>query len=1405
MNTKRSKGIIGITLVMIMIASIFAMVAPAAVAEGPNPEAPDKTPSVYPNSTIRIYGEVGFAPDKIYTAWQDSFDPTVIPKDSITFNPAIQIWVAGAPNMDLKTHLRMWYEPSHEYNGLISEYTLQTHEYPTIEVEYTYIFVNNLDKTLPAHVGVDDSFPFPIAEITGQTGLGSVVNEVPINDEPREVTVTAVGGPIVENNKTTNGTIQIMKTVYLNTSENVQFLDHKMKFIGTDTEATMAVVDIWYAGNGADDTKKRVILNKDQLCYFDRHNRQYDAVASHPDRTWKVRFVMKMQGTHVGVFDIGKVLQQGDTFYVDGVRYDIPAIEAIDTDGDDVGDEVKYITIRTPLPKCAQTGITPVRDDSVVSSQWIDCIAINEIVPLLPPFNDVHDMVDDIDIPLWAPTKHQDLWPVGDPAGGLGMVKFPSAERYLTQQYPPAQWLTYFAAVPIPGGVGILRQGPHRTTVGDTIPCDEDLWDNYGGPYYPGDDVPEEWIMATCGTILEGPRANYSVFNVSDWIAIDPAQRIIPDVAKTDVYYVSEAKDERYSTDLLEKLNESYIGTSSLYENWTKFDVQTLPDRYTEFVVPQVLDLNVTSCEGTDGEYAQMMYGDYLITTSLIAPNARGDFPDSRVAFSYDQLEGMGGIDIYVNDAENTGNNTVRVYGDVGIDTAPAYGDDDWEAPFNPAWIRKDSITFDPSILEWDGQEYPMSAQSVNSDLKKYLRMWYDPCYPFQDGTDKRPAIVLENTYMLIDSKHKMPWHGSAGDTWFAFPIAENESTDQVGLELFENVLNDNVTPYTKNLVALSHVAAGDGDDIGAYNKTTNGTIRIEKMYDLASGETIQFLDHKLTFVGTDVNGTEATVYLQYAGNKVDDPTLGDMKILSQGETIFFDRHHNASASVSHPKRTWYVKFQMKMQDTHHAAILVGKELSRDDVFYVDAVRYEVEAIEVLDLDGNGDAEKFKYITIRTPFPKELAGNSFADIIADTDLQVRDDWPAGGPATSIWIATIPPCHTIPVNPPFNMVHSIVDDTDVQLWVPLNHFDMWPLGDPHGSVMVEYFPNAERYLTMQEPPEAWLKFFRAVPVGVEGLPCDWQLWDNYGGPFYPTEMGKTAEEQWIANDVSQRIVSGVAPLDFCWLYEELEPRYSTNLLQILNETFNESGFLIGESWTKYDIQTLPDQFTEFRLPEMPDKVINHYPCDQNPTKQYDALKGSYLVTTSFLAPNADGDLNLNQSYGETNRFAFIYDANLSANLGLYMNEDPVYAEPESVTQFNLKEGWNLISLNVLPEDRSVDAIFGHEIYWYDPVSGWQTPSEVEAGKGYFVYSAEDTTVTIATENSEEVELTWEEIEATLGDGWNLVGPGVMPITPAASDYYVYEYKDNDYSVMHPVIEDTLNPGEGYWVLKTPSTP
>jgi hypothetical protein len=90
MKTKVREGkvIVGIAMAAIMVASIFAMVAPTSMAGTNGGFSPEEEPA----SSVRIYGDVqpqGNAPEQ-YTDYLDPFDPTVIPKDSITYNPAIR-------------------------------------------------------------------------------------------------------------------------------------------------------------------------------------------------------------------------------------------------------------------------------------------------------------------------------------------------------------------------------------------------------------------------------------------------------------------------------------------------------------------------------------------------------------------------------------------------------------------------------------------------------------------------------------------------------------------------------------------------------------------------------------------------------------------------------------------------------------------------------------------------------------------------------------------------------------------------------------------------------------------------------------------------------------------------------------------------------------------------------------------------------------------------------------------------------------------------------------------------------------------------------------------------------------------------------------------------------------------
>lgn len=1583
MNTKskKSKGIIGITLAAIMIASIFAVIAPTTVANH-NPPIPPETEV---NSSIRIYGDVqpqGNAPER-YEAWTDPFDSTIIPKDSIMFNPAMLDTdfgvVVNGENAREKMFLRAWYEPCGNYWGDRKNYTR-----PTINLEYTYMLIST--NWMPTHGGAGSLIAFPTCEIDAQTGLGAWDCAPGKSVDTNLTKLSKVSGDVEPYGKTVDGTIELEKAFSLSAGDKVQFLDHKLE-VTTITADGDYVIKVWYAGNAEDDAGKGWILMGDgERKYFDRHNNEYDGPNHNPAidliRTWYVR-------RDGGNIILGMELQRSDVFYVDGVRYDVTAIEVLDTTGNDEADEFKYITLRTKLPKCVDT----VRDESVVSSQCIDCIEPAEIIPVLPPFNEKHIMVDDIDIPLWEPTDNEGEWPYGDPDGIICLCTdkpedatyFPHGERYLTMQ-------------------------------NNSDPCFQRWLD-----YFDDTDARHEDMMIDTDNDM-------SSIGIDGWIAYDVSERVIEGVNATEVFYIAEDVEQRYSTDLLEKLHETLSGSANgngaekidlfflvdgsgsisaadftlqkkglayaindssvipqdgsvsvcviqfsgiatvevalttitnptvadsvsaaimaisqmggmtnmggafdvavanfpsdpsgrqiidlstdgvptagelnpipardralaagfdevntlgvgtgidetllrnlchpppsttapgfyvyatdyndfvdeirakirkeiggeLEESWTKFDIQTLPDQYTEFVLPELPDY-YTIDEGVDWQVE--LDGDYLITTSLIAPTATGRIPGwdrnfTRVAFSYDQKEGMDGIDIYVNYNETNDVNTVRIYGHCNISTGGDRNDcwiemyEHWEEPFNPTVIRKDSITFDAAILRYS-EEYSMHAQGEDCDLKEYFRAWYVPEFKFygehHEG-DIEPAIVTETTYMLIDSQDKKPWHADANRSWFAFPIVADLSNEQIGLDTFEN---DGVASAMDNLVMLSLVDCNPDDLESPLYKTTNGTIRIEKTYIMEPGDTVQFIEHKLTFNGYDISGDNPLADVWYCGNTLasnQESLKHNVTILNR--TRFFDRHNGQHDAVRHPDRTWYARFNEPPLIDGTARITVGKELQRGDIFYVDGVRYEIPAIEVLDWDGNltNGCEKFKYITIRSPFPKYLGG----------DEEKIDEYQI----TSQYIVKIKECNSIPVLPPLNMDHEIVDDTDVVLWQPLKLLHKWPYGDiGSGRPGIEYFPCAERYLTMQYPPYAWLKYFRAVPIDTDRdmettIPSDWQLWENYEGPFYPGNV--TAEmpdgwqcckcgipmplpdkwtefdnEHWIANDVDERIIA-VDPLDFCWKSEDIEPRYSTNLLQILNETLYDDK-VVDEDWTKYDIQTLPDEYTEFKLPEIPSidpevyigaeyqywVKINELSNVVNP--------GSYLITTSFIAPNAKGDLNLEQSYSTTDRFAFTYNAR--DGTGIYVNEDPVIPISPYGEKFtmHLDEGDNYVSLPVMPEDTNPAAIFGPDVnVWsYDTTTGWEPTSAVEEGVGYYVYSPKPKTVTIYGTG---VSLDWSDIAATLETGWNLIGPGNESISMVDVTGVIvmrYDRITDTFVMIPPAMGEELKPGEGYWVLK-----
>jgi uncharacterized Zn finger protein len=1324
------------------------------------------SPEEEPASSVRIYGDVrpeGNAPT-LYNHWKEPFDPTIIPKDSITYNPAIieECREAGEPyygiiigkgssseNAREKIFARTWYEPCGEYNGPRKNDT-----HPTINMEFTYMLMNTLYLPIVG-TAPNTEFLVPTCEIDTQAGLGAWSRGAV---DKNLTSLASVSGDVSPYGKTVKGRISLEKRLALLEGDKVQFFDHTVELTNIK-ETGEFVIKVAYAGNAQDDSEKGWISlkNDGKKIYFDRHNNEYPAANHNPAaghiRTW---YVSRDGDTLI----VGKELHWGDVFFVDGVRYEVTAIEVLDINGNTEADAFKYLTLRTKLPKC----VGAVRDESVVSSQFIDCIEPAELIPMLPPFNMKHDMVDDIDIPLWTDATEERDWTRQDYAGteldtdGDGnwiaydvnervidnidpleviYIEEQEEQRYSTNLLEKLRedWVGegqkdlylvvdssqnlvddgYFDlqieglasaiyAIPQDGTVSVCViqfsdfakvEVPLTTITPDNanwvsaqirgiVPIERNT--NMSTAFYKVAKVINEtsnaptiildissdgWVtegdtMAARAAALAEGLGVINVFGIGE--SSDTINTVFLQSLVTPTGFYIFATDSGIIVDKTEEKIRQEVG-GLITESWTKFDIQSLPDQYTEFVLPALPDYYTLP----DVTWPVELDGDYLITTSWIAPQATGDLYDhkrggdqteQRVAFSYDPKDGEDGNDIYVYYDNELKMGTVKIYGNGSASTWGVTNAcnieqyENWEEPFNPTAIRKDSITFDTAILRYS-PEYSMNAQNENVDLKEYLRAWYVPEYEFfgwHEMIGLAPAIVIETTYMLIDSQDKKPWHADVG-SWFPFPIRSDPTSEQMGLDSFENPGVDSIR---KNLVRLASLSCNAPDIAHGLPKTTNGTIRIEKTYIMEAGDVVQFIDHRLEFTGYGISDTSPSVTISYCGNPEEYSEVGEPGIHLTNVETFFDRHNKGQPGnvPKHPDVTWYARYDGRLKDTSKAMITVGKELQRGDVFHVDGVRYEIPAIEVLDNNGTRDdgCEKFKYITLRTPLPKYLGGD---DYLGQQYLSCAD---------SQWLKKVHICHPLPVLPPLNMDHELVDDTDVVLWQPLKLLDKWPYGDVEtGKAGTEYFPCAERYLTMQYPPYAWLRYFRAVPIDTDGdmgtrIPSDWQLWDDYNGPFYPGDVTVAMPngwkcckcgiqmllpsrftvfdtEHWIANDVDERIIGPVEPLKFCWKQEDIEPRYSTNLLEILNETLYMDA-PADEDWTKFDIRTIPDEYTRFKLPEVPSLnpvvyVGGEYQLSFEPDIRFDMLSkaqpGCYIITTSFFAPNAKGDLNRGQSY------------------------------------------------------------------------------------------------------------------------------------------------------------------------------
>lgn len=400
-------------------------------------------------------------------------------------------------------------------------------------------------------------------------------------------------------------------------------------------------------------------------------------------------------------------------------------------------------------------------------------------------------------------------------------------------------------------------------------------------------------------------------------------QTVYRDIRELFHFYVREARNLQFEGQLLELYGETGEGEE---EFWYAQHWHTRPDEYTEFVFP---DVQVTLPETPDL---------YLLTSVFTAPQAEthwwiqnpcGLFTptvDSRVKFWYDPAIGGKkykdelGLRIYGREREGPGDITVTdPQAPYPVEVFP-YTDP--EAPFNPQLEqapRKDVLTFNPIYMDEfrNGREplswlyNDISIEEQNAREKIFFRMWYEPWYldkiiddwdePDWEDRDiyEFPAVMQEFTYMFVDTQCEIgfPSHGQPGTSHLAFPIGTRaeELPAPVDVELPRSLIpsfgyglttfdadfdgyHDIVTIHSERTLSETTGVRADFDGNGVIDQLMSagpggtGPLSGEELVvftvenlTLRRGESAMFLDHMVSLDNVPDRGI-ATLRFWYTG-----------------------------------------------------------------------------------------------------------------------------------------------------------------------------------------------------------------------------------------------------------------------------------------------------------------------------------------------------------------------------------------------------------------------------------------------------------------------------------------------------------------------------------------------------------
>ena len=1015
------------------------------------------------NATVRIYGEEDAiyptqsyteANDFIYPSPVDAFDPGVIGKDSVTFNPAYMDDAAtidgGLTWDDMKVFFRIFYEP--EYGHVVDELMDTTPPGDSqvkpvlmpdgaLVTETTYMLVENNDLT--GTCGADYNTGHSGVPITGDAGvtrftlpvrsLAATNAEDPGMDHDLLVDLlVAEDGSIV-----TGGTIEVGIEVDLSETDSVRFMDHQVTLVEACDTGTESKFDISYIGNRLDiqaQEKPVMVPHSGANVYVNRYN-DNPLLTTDADHRWFIRVIDVDSDCNSCTVVIGRRLVAGETFYVDGVRYDMPAIYVADND------EFKYITLQSPLPKCSDTSCANLDDFSHVSCQYLARLGPSDLVWVLPPFDDEHWMIDDIDLDKTYDAV-DDCWYLDTEAGNIIHNHDGEGDRE-----------------------GALE-------------------------FYYIDENTEERFDSSLAEI----HARKDGVELWNWWSIftKPCQYtelVLPDQETTsDQYKLWDGNkcNPGYDTPNADG-NEYLVTTSFIAPNSEAEEREELCKSSDE--VHDIIDRAATIANDDDFD----------------SRDAYSGMP--RMVFEFDAATDE---DLFVND---DGVPTVRVYGEAGAiyPTHSLTDGDDFiypkaVDPFDPGVIAKDSVTFNPAYID-DAYENGLSwwednivVDGENGDEKVFLRIFYEPGYN-HSADDKMSAyyslyqvempmgaLVTETTYMLLNDNQGS---GHSGDPK-AGGIAGTERTHFMLPVGSKNPADANPGMDRGDMVDLVYAEHG--------SIITAGTIEVEQTYDYLTQavwptDHVSFMDHTLQLTG--FNSVDDPVFaIGYTGNMYAEHAEQRSHTVKKGEKWYFDRGNSKSATTN-PAYSWYLEVTEVYSD--HVDLKVGRRLVAGETFYVDGVRYDMPAIYVTDDD------KFKYITFQSPIPK------------CDDALWSNNRPDYSHVSSQWLANILESeqndmqHYVWVLPPFNEGHLMIDDIGIPK-VSCGGDDR-TIDSEAGNILGDV--GSLKFYYIAEKAELRFDSSLAERHAYDGSDEIWNWWSIFTKPYQYTELVLPDQENTTA--------------------------------------------------------------------------------------------------------------------------------------------------------------------------------------------------------------------------------------------------------------------------------------------------